>query len=1746
MKNSTQKIADLITVPPVETVIQLTAADSKDLDQSQKLLSSFVLTNEIEDAIRRLFTHLSNEEGVGAFIKGNYGSGKSHFLAVLSLLLESNRCWDYISHPLFQEFSGLQSQKRLVVKIALHNFASEESLESIVFGETEKSLSDRIGRIVLLRRGALLVNHFNQYILPQHGEFLKDVNFKLKDWQDFCKTDMNRAAEMVNTFVQSQRIPLKAQFDRRQFTEMLSSILEKEGFSGVFFAVDELSEFLKSKTDSAAFAEDLRFLQFMGEISKELSFYLVATLQENIEQAGYMEDDLVSRIKDRFPLRFTLSSHHVNQLISKRLIQKRPGARKQIQEVYKQFQSAFPQMGIELKGFTEIYPVHPDTVTMLEGLAPLFSQHRGVVDFIYRQLTGDPNRQWEGMLSLPIGQLMTPDTIFDHFQERMKEHPELTAYSEVVFKTINREIPILFESTKDQQIALKAIKILILVEISPIEKRPTVQKLAQMVNEPVSDLEESVNYRYLEEVILDKLTKEGSFVTQTVTEAGETVYHISLELTLHQMARNRVQEILKRPAQIHEEFLKLFPYFRSSMIPFSFIAAGQRKKYTIQWQNTNREGWVYFKSLLPIGQVELESTIQHLKRSETDFILFIGGIPEGKSPDQPPFGLEPLDGRFASAVLGWLPRPFKEEEGRFIHQFYAYTEALNHLGQNGRPQERQMRDILREWIEEHENELVTVVEDAYYGGRIADHSGWKPFQFSLLYPDFKGLLKQFFSPVLQQLYPRHSEIMPGDIIQPFAVEKLFSQFIRVGKMSRDEARAQHLDTLLRAYLSPLSIVESTRVEYVLSVAFEDNSFGADVITTCMGEKPMDLFSLYWQMRKSHWGVSKYPFQLLLAALIASGRLTAFQSGNVTSFRAITQLTDGTIDAVGEGRLISEEIQQVLLPFLTLNDFDGIPEHFSVSTQEQIWRRMKQFLETISELIHKRAILSSRYEAYPAYQSMIGASDVDLKLLERFCQSVRVSYSARQGLEKIADSMGLEKLNKLPAEVVILQDLILLFETQFAELNQIYVYLHHPSLSKVISNTTPEMERVFQQLYRRVEKGDFLPKDNISDFTQRFYQFRTDFIRLYSEAHAVYYSNDIFRASETVESQPSVQLLKRFHSLVSVVATPDWITVQERILRLEGPCRRQLNQQLATSPICECGFIPGQEPPKSQGEEIRKMATEGVRSALSQLQTAFRWAIEEYLLNLNRVGQTKTAGQLTKLLNIPVDEAEKHFPRLLAWVTEELISAINSAIHGKVLILQRQVKTLTQRLAGKQMTLKEARGAFDEWLTEGETIGDDTYLHILDDEELPEFDRKLYRRAEDIIREKGLRFFEAFWILAWVLQHDKKDWLDWIKNRYRIQPTDFSVVTSIREELTHKDDAQRMAIYLIRTQMTSRLAQLIGTSEMSQVELQNFILNESLLEPLSLEATKQLILKIAPTEALTPESTKFLQELRTHPSVNQWSHLFFLERFLTAIDFLSRGEVATNRMKHYLTSGWCLARLTGEIEQKNALIRILDEKRLQLLSNRVDQFRKQLVLGRERVARKELPLPYFAIGKFPKTLQQQIGKSPVLLFIVDAMRWDVWEELRPWLEKSLSSHQMGYLGAMEIATPSTTNVNRPVLIQQLVDITGVLDWHLETVSEDPARQKDVVNLFQEEKGLVVLNTTIVDTLLHERKEPLITKLEIIKTRMEALMGPILQAIPQRFTLVITADHGFIEKNGDYTHGGDSYFEKIVPFSVWISE
>ena len=80
------KIRDLVEVIPQPTVIRLDHLQGTDAGW---ISESYYITDETEDHFKALKALLSKKQGCGVFLIGQYGSGKSHFLAYLAQQIET-------------------------------------------------------------------------------------------------------------------------------------------------------------------------------------------------------------------------------------------------------------------------------------------------------------------------------------------------------------------------------------------------------------------------------------------------------------------------------------------------------------------------------------------------------------------------------------------------------------------------------------------------------------------------------------------------------------------------------------------------------------------------------------------------------------------------------------------------------------------------------------------------------------------------------------------------------------------------------------------------------------------------------------------------------------------------------------------------------------------------------------------------------------------------------------------------------------------------------------------------------------------------------------------------------------------------------------------------------------------------------------------------------------------------------------------------------------------------------------------------------------------------------------------------------------------------------------------------------------------------------------------------------------------------------------------------------------------------
>jgi len=448
------RLKDLLELPPVRTVVKLSDLEDGTLRDSIK--ESFVLTGEVRENLSVIFTEISKNNGQGFFLQGSYGSGKSHFLSILNLILTDISSHSILSPApdLSERASKIYHRNFLVLTLSLVDYSSNESLEDIISSFLYMKLKDPADGDF---------SGFEQYredilslVTTRYGSRLESF---LKEKGLSREEALSGNVNLLEEFMEEIKVPYRFKYSRKDIFDRFDRLISSGGYGGAVFLIDELSEFLRSKPAARKFNEDIRFLQYLGEMSSKSPLWIVAGLQERIEETGEISPYVFNKIKDRYPARLLLTGKHIEDLIKGRIIKKKPDSMERIKAIYKNIKNSFSPWPVSEEHFISLYPVHPETVYFLDNLKFLFSQHRGVVDFIHYQIKGDERRGIKGILDEPDDTLLTPDLIFDHFKLRIKETVELNSYHDIVYRYYEQEMKNLFPDEEDSALAFRIVKI---------------------------------------------------------------------------------------------------------------------------------------------------------------------------------------------------------------------------------------------------------------------------------------------------------------------------------------------------------------------------------------------------------------------------------------------------------------------------------------------------------------------------------------------------------------------------------------------------------------------------------------------------------------------------------------------------------------------------------------------------------------------------------------------------------------------------------------------------------------------------------------------------------------------------------------------------------------------------------------------------------------------------------------------------------------------------------------------------------------------------------------------------------------------------------------------------------------------------------------------------------------------------------------------------------------------------------------
>ena len=305
------KYGDLIQFDPIESVVQLRDAD--EASAAQQLVATYVISEEMADKLVNLvIPQLQFEQPTdnkGLLVVGNYGTGKSHLMSMVSALAENDELVSHVNDKNVLAAAGSIGGRFKVVRTEIG--ATTMSLRDILAAELEEHLS-AIG-----------------------------VSF---------------------SFPSTDQVPN----NKGVFEEMMAAFHQEYPDHGLLLVVDELLDYLRTRKDQELIL-DLNFLREIGEVCKDLRFRFMAGVQEAIFDSPRFSfvADSIRRVKDRFE-QVLIARKDVKFVVAERLLKKTGEQQTKIREYLTPFTKFYGHMNERMDEFVRLFPVHPDYIDTFE------------------------------------------------------------------------------------------------------------------------------------------------------------------------------------------------------------------------------------------------------------------------------------------------------------------------------------------------------------------------------------------------------------------------------------------------------------------------------------------------------------------------------------------------------------------------------------------------------------------------------------------------------------------------------------------------------------------------------------------------------------------------------------------------------------------------------------------------------------------------------------------------------------------------------------------------------------------------------------------------------------------------------------------------------------------------------------------------------------------------------------------------------------------------------------------------------------------------------------------------------------------------------------------------------------------------------------------------------------------------------------------------------------------------------------
>lgn len=570
----------------IEGVITASKSSSEQIYQE---LDEYVVTKELQSHFRTFFDAYKkgitgNTSKMGVWIQGFFGSGKSHFLKILSYILENKEINGKKALDFFVEGDEQTRKIKDPMTIADMELAVDVPTNVILFNveskhqtgiEEKNSLvnvflkvfNDSLGystnpKVADLERRldkAGKYEEFKQAFKDELGLEWLDERHEVDFIQDPVVNSLVKIGFMSEDSAKTWFNKLESEYiiSIEEFALMVEDYLQTKGNNEhIVFLVDEIGQYIGGNSDLTLQLQTI--VEELGNKSQGKAWVIV-TSQQAIDKitdiAGASAMDF-SKIKGRFETTLSLSSANADEVIQKRILAKNNLAQEYLEASYPNYENDIKSMLVfeespelklysDAKNFADVYPFIPYQFNLLADILTQVSKHsiqganlsrgeRSLLAFFKETAERNANNESTVLVSL------------DQFYPSLEKWLNETDNAKVI-KQAEENSRIV--SDKDDYFNVDVLKVLFMIKYVDRSIRPTLNNITNLMIRNIDEDKLSLKKKVesaLKILINENLVRQNldSYIFQTDEEQEVTRLINNIEISESDVNNRIARDIL--------------------------------------------------------------------------------------------------------------------------------------------------------------------------------------------------------------------------------------------------------------------------------------------------------------------------------------------------------------------------------------------------------------------------------------------------------------------------------------------------------------------------------------------------------------------------------------------------------------------------------------------------------------------------------------------------------------------------------------------------------------------------------------------------------------------------------------------------------------------------------------------------------------------------------------------------------------------------------------------------------------------------------------------------------------------------------------------------------------------------------------------------------------------------------------------------------------------------------------------------